>query len=168
MSTELEEIRELTSLLESDDLWVRGKVYVQFKHALEEAGSEMAELEQAVARARYKYEIARRIHAKTTDEEARKDWEIQVSVAHDVMMMEEAQLEEVAERADYYRAMLAEIEVDLGDKAQQYEEILDAVEWAEEEWEDFEDWDEFDEWEDENEWEDEGSDGSQPPEEMPQ
>jgi hypothetical protein len=171
MSTEPEEIRELASILEDDDLWVRGKVYVQFKHALEDAEMEIQELEQCVARARYEHAIAQRIHAKATGKQARKDWESQVSAAHDMLVTEEHHLAEETERADYYRAMLAEIEADLGDKARLYEEILDAVEWAEEDWEEFDDWDEFDEfedWDEEYEWEDEEGESSQPGTEAPQ
>jgi hypothetical protein len=163
MSTELK-TSELVAILEGDDLWVRGRAYVQFKYALEEAEMELEELEQRVARARYEHEIAQRIHAKTTDKQARKDWERRVKAAHDALVTEERRLAEVTERADYCCAMLAEIEADLGEKAGQYEEILGAVEWAEEDWEEFEDWDEFDEfegwdefdeWDEEDEWEDE-------------
>jgi chromosome segregation ATPase len=143
-------------------------VYVQFKRALEDAEIEIQELEQRVARARYEYAIAQRIHARTTGKKARKDWESQVSAAHDMMVTEEHDLAEKTERADYCRAMLAEIEADLGDKARQYEEILDAIEWADEDWEEFEDWDEFDEWDEfgdwdeEDEWEGEEGEPSQP------
>lgn len=162
MATELK-ITELVSILEGDDLWVRGRAYVHFKYALEDAEMELEESKQRVARARYEHEIAQRVQAKTTDKQTRKEWERRVKEAHDALMTEESHLAEVTDRADYCRAMLAEIEADLGDKAEQYEEILNVVEWAEEDWAEFEDWDEFDEFEDweefdgwdEDEWEDE-------------
>lgn len=153
MSTELK-TSELVSILESDDLWVRGKAYVQFKHALEDAEVALEESKQRVARARYEHEIAQRVQAKTTDKQARKEWERRVKAAQDALVTEESHLAEVTERADYCRAMLAEIEADLGEeKAVRYANILTAIEWAEEDWEEFGDWDEFDEFEDWDEFE---------------
>jgi hypothetical protein len=113
------------------DLWVRGVAHANHRHALVDAEMETQELEQRVARARYEYEIAQRIHAKAASEEARKDWEIQVSVAHDVMVMEEQELAEAAESAAYHRTMAAEIEADLGDKAEVYAAILADFDWDE-------------------------------------
>ena len=173
MSTEPKEIRELASILEGDDLWVRGKVYVQLKRDLEDAEMEVQEMELRVACARYEHEIAQRIHAKATGKQARKDWEMRVKASRDAMVTEEHRLAEETERADYCRAMLAETEADLGDKAQQYEQILHAVECAEEDWDEFdefEDWDKGDllEWDDEDEWEDEEGERSQPGGEAPQ
>jgi len=134
MSDELEKTVEL---LDNEDLWVRGQVYASHKRLLEDAEAQILPLERDVARARYEYEIAQRIQDKETDPEARQDWEIRASVAHDIVVMAEHRLAEVVEDAAYYRAMVAEMEADLGDKAQVYGEIL-----ADFGWED--DWDEED------------------------
>jgi len=65
-------------------------------------------------------------------------------VAHDIMAMIEHDLAEVADSAAYYRAMVTEIEADLGDKAQEYEMLLSQFD-LEEDWDE----DDFDELEDE-------------------
>lgn len=145
MTTEPEKVPVPSPDLDNDDLWVRGRVYVHFKRLLEEAEVHVSDLEHDVARAQYEYEIAQRIRDKTTDAEARQDWDIQVSVAHDFMMMAEHELAEETTGAAYYRAMVAEMEADLGDKAQVYEDTLSELYW-EEEWdeEDLAVYDEFD------------------------
>ena len=129
--------------LNNEDLWVRGQAYANHKHLLEEAEAQIPYLERAAARARYEYEITQRIQDKQTDPEAHQDWEIRASVAHDMMIMAEHRLAETLEDAAYHRAMVAEMEADLGDKAQAYGEILADLYW-EEEW-DEEDFDEFEE-----------------------
>ncbi len=145
MTTELEKVLVPSPDLDSEDLWVRGRVYVHFKRLLEEAEAHLPDLERDVARAQYEHEIAQRIRDKTTDAEARQDWDIQVSVAHDFMIMAERELAEETENAAYYRAMVAEMEADLGDKAQVYEDTLAELYWGEE-WdeEDLAVYDEFD------------------------
>jgi hypothetical protein len=152
MTTEPEEIFDGLPNLDDEDLWVRGQVYVQFKRLLEETEARLPGLERKAARARYEYDIVQRIQDKVTDPQDRQDWEIRASVAHDIMVMIEHDLAEVADSAAYYRAMVTEIEADLGDKAQEYETLLSQFD-LEEDWdeEEFEDWDEddFDELEDE-------------------
>ncbi len=145
MTTEPENVQSLLPDLDSEDLWVRGRVYVHFKRLLEKAEAYISDLECDVARAQYEHEIAQRIRDKTTDAEARQDWDIQVSVAHDFMIMAERELAEETENAAYYRAMVAEMEADLGDKAQVYEDTLAELYWGEE-WdeEDLAVYDEFD------------------------
>lgn len=137
MTTEPEKVLVPSSDLDNEDLWVRGRVYVHFKRLLEEAEAHISDLEHDVARAQYEYEIAQRIRDKTTDAEARQDWDIQVSVTHDFMIMAEHELAEEATSAAYYRAMVAEMEADLGDKAQVYWDTLAEFYWGEE-------WDEED------------------------
>lgn len=138
MSDELEKTVEP---LDNEDLWVRGQAYVNHKRLLEEAEAQIPHLERDVARARYEYEITQRIRDQETDPEVRQDWEIRASVAHDITVMAEHRLAEVVEDAAYHRAMVTEMEADLGDKAQVYGEILADFDW-EEEW-DEEDFDEF-------------------------
>jgi len=167
MTTEAEEILGPSPDLNSEDLWVRGGVYVHYERLLEEAEARLPALERDVARARYEYEITQRIRDKTTDPEARDDWDIRASVAHDFAAMAEANLAEETEDAAWYRAMVAEIEADLGDKAQEYEDILTEFDW-EEEWdeEDFDEFEGFDPYapipfmDDEDEWEDEDEDSA--------
>lgn len=162
MATEPEEVLGPSPDLNSEDLWVRGGVYVHHKRLLEEAEARISSLERDVTRARYEYEITQRIRDKTVDPEARKEWDIRASVAHDFMVMAEGNLAEETENAAYYRAMVAEMEADLGDKAQEYEALLAEFDW-EEEWdeEDFDECGEFDPYapipflDDEDEWEDE-------------
>lgn len=141
MNTEPEKILAPSPDLDNEDLWVRGRVYVHFKRLLGEAEAHISDLERDVARAQYEYEIAQRIRDRMTDAEARQDWDIQVSVTHDFMVMAEHELAEETENAAYYRAMVAEMEADLGDKAQVYEDTLSELYW-EEEW-DEEDLDEL-------------------------
>ena len=133
MATEPEKVLVPSPDLDSEDLWVRGRVYVHFKRLLEEAEAHIPDLERDVARAQYEYEIAQRIRDKATDAEARQDWDIHVSVPHDFMVMAEHELAEETASAAYYRAMVAEIETDLGDKARAYEDVLVGFDW-EEEW----------------------------------
>ncbi len=141
MNTEPGKILAPSPDLDNEDLWVRGRVYVHFKRLLGEAEAHISDLERDVARAQYEYEIAQRIRDRMTDAEARQDWDIQVSVTHDFMVMAEHELAEETENAAYYRAMVAEMEADLGDKAQVYEDTLSELYW-EEEW-DEEDLDEL-------------------------
>ena len=141
MTTEPEKVSVPSPDLDSEDLWVRGRVYVHFKRLLEEAEAHISDLEHDVARAQYEHGIAQRIKDKTTNAEARQDWDIQVNVTHDFMMMAEHELTEEITSAAYYRAMVAEMEADLGDKARVYEDTLTKFDW-EEEW-DEEDLDEL-------------------------
>lgn len=143
MATEPEEIFDVSSDLDDEDLWVRGVVYTRFKRLLEEAEERIPSLERKAARARYEYEIAQRIRGRMTDPQECQDWEIRESVAHDFMVMAEAPLAEETESAAYYRAMVAEMEADLGDKAQEYEATLAVIGWEDEGWEE-EDWEEED------------------------
>lgn len=149
MSTESEETQYPLTDLDNEDLWVRGQVYVRHKRMLAEAEARTVDLEGNVARARYEYEITQRIGSKLTDPEAQKDWEITESVAHDFVMMAEHELAEATKDTAYYRAMVTEMEADLGDKAQTYLEILTALDWIDEDWDEeyFDDFDEFDEFE---------------------
>lgn len=127
--------------LNNDDLWVRGKVYVRFKHLLDDADIEVSRMKDEVARARYEHDITQRVLAKAESPEAREEWEIRASVARDWVAMQEQNLEEAVQNAACYRAMVAELEADLGDKAQEYEELLDMYD-LDEDW-DEEDLDEF-------------------------
>ncbi len=61
----------------------------------------------------YEYELAQRLLAKTTEEEAREDWEIEASVLHDIAGMVEFDLEQEREQIAKYEAMIAEIDADL-------------------------------------------------------
>jgi hypothetical protein len=63
-----------------------------------------------IERLQYEREIVRRLIAKAQDDEARKDWEIEESVLHDVGVMRLADLEEQQERIARYEAMLLEID----------------------------------------------------------
>jgi hypothetical protein len=56
MTTELEKVLVPSPDLDSEDLWVRGRVYVHFKRLLEEAEAHIPDLERDVARAQYEYE----------------------------------------------------------------------------------------------------------------
>ena len=145
MTTEPEKVSVPSPDLDSEDLWVRGRVYVHFKRLLGEVEARIPDLEHDVARAQYEYEIAQRIRDKATDAEARQDWDTHVSVTHDFMMMAEHELAEETTSAAYYRAMVTEMEADLGDKAQVYEDTLSELYWGEE-WdeEDLGVYDEFD------------------------
>jgi hypothetical protein len=143
MTTEPEEIFDVPSDLDDEDLWVRGTVYVHYKRLLEQAEANIPNLERNVARARYEYDITQRIRNRMTDPQECEDWEIRESVAHDIMVMAEGTLAEETEDAAHYRAMVAEIESDLGDKAQAYEAILADFDWEIEDWEE-EDWEEED------------------------
>ena len=67
----------------------------------------------------------------TSGAQERQDWEIRASVAHDILVMVEQDLAEVAGDAAYYRTMVTEIEDDLGDKAEVYEAILSQLAWEE-------------------------------------
>ena len=150
MATEPEETLNSLPDVDSEDLWVRGQVYAHHKRMLAQAEAQIPGLERDVARARYEHEITQRIRDKVTDPEARKNWEIRASVAHDFMVMAEHRLAEVVEDVTYYRATVAEMEDDLGDKAQEYEAILAEFGWEEgwgEDWsaEDFDEYGEFDE-----------------------
>jgi hypothetical protein len=167
MTTEPEEILDELPNLDDEDLWVRGQVYVQFKRLLEEAEARLPGLERKAARARYEHDVTQRIQDKVTGPQDRQDWEIRASVAHDVMAMIEHDLAEVTDSAAYYRAMVAEIEADLGDKAQEYEVLLSQFDleedWDEDDFDELED-EEFDLFapipfmEDEDDWEDEEDD----------
>jgi hypothetical protein len=165
MNTELEETPFALPDFDEEDLWVRGRVYACYKHLLNETEEHICELEHHVARARYEHEITQRIGNKLADPQERQDWEINETVAHDCMAMAEQELAEATDNAAYYRAMVAEIESDLGEKAQEYLLILATLDWEDEWWdeEDLDEFDEYDEFEDEfGELDDEGFDPSAP------
>jgi hypothetical protein len=143
MSPEPEETLYPLTDLDDEDLWIRGHVYVRHKRLLAETEECTFDLERNVARARYEYEITQRIGSKLTDPQAQQDWKITESVAHDFIIMAEHELAEATKNAAYHRAMVTEMEADLGDKAQKYLEILIALEWVDEDWEEY--LDEFDE-----------------------
>ena len=134
MNSNPEEQPELSPIID-DDVWVRGVVYVRHKRLLMGAEVQLPRLEQNAARARYEYDILQRIRDKTEDPEARQDWDVLASVAHDFMMVAEQELEEATESAAYHHAMVTEMEADLGEKAGEYESALavfDLDEWDEE------------------------------------
>ncbi len=151
MSTEAEETLYPLTDLNDEDLWIRGHVYTRHKHLLAEAEECSAELERNVARARYEHEITQRIGNKMTDPQAQQDWKTAENVARDLVVMAEHELAEAAKNVAYHSAMVAEMETDLGDKAQTYLEVITALEWIDEDWDDefFDDFDEFDEFDDE-------------------
>ena len=142
MNSEAEETLDPLPDLDEEDMWVRGQIYVNYKRRLEQAEMRIAELEHDIACARYEHEIIQRVRANAT-EEARQDWATYESAAHDSIVAAEHDLAEENSDAVYYRAMVAELENDLGDKAQPYLEILTSLNWVDEDWDDFE-WDEFD------------------------
>jgi hypothetical protein len=123
---------DLSPSVDGDDLWIRGVVYANHLHALAEAEIEARQLEKNAVRAQYEYEIAQRIRDKIEEAETHKDWDIQASVMHECMVMTEQELAEAVESADYHRAMVAEIEADLGDKAEVYASLLADFGWGEE------------------------------------
>jgi hypothetical protein len=136
MNSNPEEQIELSPAID-DDVWVRGVVYVRHKRLLMSAEVQLPRLEQNAGRARYEYDILQRIRDKTESPEAGQDWDVLASVAHDFMVMAEQEMEEVAESAAYHRAMVAEMEADLGEKAQEYESALAVFDWDEWDEEDF-------------------------------
>jgi hypothetical protein len=152
MSTESEETLYPLTDPDDEDLWVRGHVYARHKRLLAEAEGYAVGMERNVARARYEYEITQRIGSKLTDPQAQQDWKTTGSAAHDLVMMAEHELAEATKNAAYHRAMVTEMEADLGDKAQTYLEILIAFEWADEDWDEeyFDEFDEFEELDDED------------------
>ncbi len=143
MTGETEETLYPLPDLDEEDMWVRGQVYVSYKHRLEHAERRIPELEHSVAQARFEHEITQRIRANATDPQVRQDWETRESAAHDSIAEAERELAEESNNAVYYRAMVAEIETDLGDKAEMYLEILTALEWLDDWEEDFIDLEQF-------------------------
>ena len=64
-------------------------------------------------RLHYEHEIAQRLLARAQAGADRDDWEIEVSVLHDVAMMRAGDLEEQQMLIARYEAMIAEVEADL-------------------------------------------------------
>ena len=129
MTGETEETLQPLPDLDEDDMWVRGQVYVNYKHLLGQAELHIPELEHNVAQARYEHEITQRMRANVDDPQARLDWKTRESAAHDSIAAAERELAKGNNNAIYYRAMVAEIENDLGDKAEMYLEIITTLEW---------------------------------------
>lgn len=77
------------------------------------ARSALQELEPRLAGLRYEYEILQRLQVKAGDEKTKKDWEIQVIVHHDIMVMTEHDLVEQEDESALCAAVIAEIEADL-------------------------------------------------------
>ena len=63
-------------------------------------------------RLHYEHEIAQRLMAKALSGAERKDWEIEVSVLHDVAIMRVGDLEEQQLLIARYQAMIAEIDAE--------------------------------------------------------
>lgn len=118
--------------IDGDDLWKRGIVYITHRHALIEVEMEVQRLEHNIARMQYEHEMMQRVRDKAADPEARQVWEDRVNANHDFVMVTEQELADAAESAAYHRAMVAEIEADLGENAQAYAAILSELEWDEE------------------------------------
>ncbi len=146
MTAETEETLDPLPDLDEEDMWIRGQIYVNYKRLLEQTEMRVSELEHYVACARYEHEIIQRVRANAPDPQARQDWEPYESAAHDSIVAAEHEMAEESSNAVYYRAMVAEMERDLGDKAQPYLEILTTLKWIEDDW-DEEDLDDL-EWDD--------------------
>lgn len=71
------------------------------------------EIEPEVARLKYEQRIAERLLKKAAADAEREHWRIQVSVYHDLLVMEEGRREELEEEIAQDRAMIAEIQRDL-------------------------------------------------------
>jgi hypothetical protein len=71
------------------------------------------EIEPETTRLKYEQQIAQRLLKKATTDAERANWEIQVSVYHDILVIEEGKRAELEEQIAQDRAMIAEIRRDL-------------------------------------------------------
>lgn len=118
----LEECEYLASVPRTPEearLMRKREVLANWEDRLCEIITEIEEnLEPALERRQYEYEIAQQILAAAEDEEQRKAWEIQTAVFHDMIIMAQARLEEAEQECTLCETMIVAIEDDLDADAQ--------------------------------------------------
>lgn len=135
-----DDLEQMVSPVDDEELWIKGKVYFRFKCLLVSIETAIPELEDEIARARYRQEITRRVRDRMAEPEAREVWEDKVQAAGKAIEEVEQNLVEANADAAYCREMIAEVEAELGDRAGEYAEILADLEWDEDELDELAEW----------------------------
>jgi hypothetical protein len=130
MSNELYEQQDMLSNIDTKDILTRGVTYLNHMNTLAQTEAEIEELEYDLARAQYEHDIIKRIQNKATDPPEKADWDSYVKMTKDLIEMAEKELADAAQVITHYRAIINEIEADLGDKAELYVTILTELGWG--------------------------------------
>jgi hypothetical protein len=102
---------------EEAQIMMKQEVRTEWDERAIDAYGEIEELQHKLERQQYELEIARRLLEKAEGESARQTWQTQVDVLGMIVQTTERHIEEQQEEMDLCDAMVAEIDIDLGDDA---------------------------------------------------